>query len=156
MNKRNRAQMRLLKDFEEMQNDPPYGISASPSNMEDLFVWDAMISGPDDSPWEGGMFALQLRFTDDYPSSPPIVRFLTQVFHPNVFLDGMICLDIIKEKWSPINTVSMVLTSVQSLLNDPNPSSPANPEAAKLYLNDMKEYKRRVRECAEKSLLLNS
>ncbi|KAK8814055.1 hypothetical protein WA538_000406 [Blastocystis sp. DL] len=83
MNKRNRAQMRLLKDFEEMQNDPPYGISASPSNMEDLFVWDAMISGPDDSPWEGGMFALQLRFTDDYPSSPPIVRFLTQVFHPN-------------------------------------------------------------------------
>ncbi|KNB44617.1 ubiquitin-conjugating enzyme family protein [Blastocystis sp. subtype 4] len=124
--------------------------------MEDLFLWDAMISGPDDSPWEGGMFALQLRFPDDYPSNPPVVRFVTPIFHPNVFVDGMICLDIIKEKWSPINTVSMVLTSIQSLLNDPNPESPANAAAASLYVTNIKEYKKRVRQCAEKSLQMNS
>ncbi|KAK8833406.1 hypothetical protein WA577_000371, partial [Blastocystis sp. JDR] len=148
MNNRLRAQKRLMKDYEEIMNDPPYGISASPSNMEDLFTWDAMISGPDDSPWEGGMFALQLRFPDDYPSVPPVVRFTTPIFHPNVFVDGMICLDIIKEKWSPINTVSMVLTSIQSLLNDPNPNSPANPDAASLYVNDNKAYRKKVREYA--------
>ena len=145
-----------MKDYEEMQNDPPYGISASPSNMEDLFLWDAMISGPDDSPWEGGMFSLQLKFSENYPSVPPLVRFTTPIFHPNVFVDGLICLDIIKEKWSPINTVSIVLTSIQSLLNDPNPNSPANPEAANLLVKNYKEYKRRVRECAEKSLQINS
>ncbi|CBK21190.2 uncharacterized protein [Blastocystis hominis] len=156
MNKRNRAQVRLMRDYEEIQNDPPYGISASPTNMDDLFMWDAMISGPDDSPWEGGMFALQLRFSEDYPSVPPIVRFATPIFHPNVFSDGMVCLDIIKDKWSPVNTVSMILTSIQSLLNDPNPNSPANSEAASLYVNNIREYKRRVRECAERSLQMNS
>ena len=72
----------------------------------------------------GGMFALSLRFPEDYPTSPPMVRFTTPIFHPNgilfvisiiflVFLDGSIRLDIIKDKWSPINTVSMVLTSIQ-------------------------------------------
>lgn len=102
--------------------------------MDNFFVWDAMISGPEDSLWEGGslgclllrlggMFKLYIRFPEDYPSSPPSVRFTTPIFHPNgitspfvsllVFSDGNICLDTIKECWSPVNTISTVLTSIQ-------------------------------------------
>jgi hypothetical protein len=69
-----------------------------------------------------------------------------------VYQDGTLCLDIIQNKWSPSYTVSSVLTSIQSLLTDPNCGSPANPEAAELYLQDRKAYNRRVRRLTEESL----
>ena len=89
-----------------------------------------MIFGPEDSMWEGGIFTLRLHFSEDYPSKPPSIKFLTKMFHPNIYNDGSICLDILKEKWSPVYDVLSVLMSIQSLLNDPNPNSPANAEAA--------------------------
>lgn len=91
-------------------------------------------------------------FSEAYPSKPPKVRFLSKMFHPNIYKDGSICLDIIQDKWSPVYTVSSILTSIQSLLCDPNIDSPANPEAAQLYCSDRKAYNRRVRKCAEESL----
>jgi ubiquitin-conjugating enzyme E2 A len=68
-----------------------------------------------------------------------------------VYADGGICLDILQNNWSPIYDVSAVLTSIQSLLSDPNPNSPANSEAARLYVEDRKEYNRRVKEVVEAS-----
>ncbi len=75
----------------------------------------------------GGIYSLRLTFCDRYPEKPPKVRFTTKMFHPNVYADGNICLDIIAAKWSPSYTVSSILTSIQSLLTDPNVQSPANP-----------------------------
>lgn len=92
-----------------------------------------------------------LEFTEDYPSKPPKVKFVTKVYHPNVYADGNICLDILQSAWSPIYDVAAILTSIQSLLPDPNPSSPANAEAAKLFNEDRAEYEKRVRECVEAS-----
>lgn len=69
------------------------------------------------------MFQLRLQFTKDYPQSPPTVQFVTRMFHPNIYKDGTLCLDIIQSKWSPIYTVATILTSIQSLLQDPNPVS---------------------------------
>lgn len=74
------------------------------------------------------------------------------MFHPNVYSDGNLCLDIIQDNWSPIYTVSSILTSIQSLLTDPNAASPANPEAAKMYVENPKEYRKRVRRVAVRSL----
>ena len=88
---------------------------------------------PDDTPWEDGTFRLQLEFTEDYPNKAPTVKFVTRLFHPNVYADGSICLDILQNQWSPIYDISAILTSIQSLLCDPNPNSPANSEAARLY-----------------------
>ena len=75
------------------------------------------------------------------------------MFHPNIYADGSICLDILQNKWSPIYDVAGVLTSIQSPLTDPNPNSPANTEAASLYVDHRLEYNERVKACVEQSLL---
>ena len=78
-----------------------------------------------------------------------MVKFTTKMFHPNIYQDGSICLDILKERWSPSYDVTAILTSIQSLLSDPNPSSPANNVAAQLLRDNPREYEKRVRACVE-------
>jgi len=106
---------------------------------------------PDDTPWEGGTFKLTLEFTEDYPNKPPKVVFVTKMFHPNIYANGQICLDILQNQWSPIYDIAAILTSIQSLLTDPNPNSPANVEAAKLYQSNRREYDRKVMQFVEES-----
>ncbi|CAG9466387.1 unnamed protein product [Pedinophyceae sp. YPF-701] len=147
----NPALMRLMGELKDLQRDPPHGCSASPIG-EDMFSWEATIMGPDESPWEGGIFGLKLHFDTSYPSKPPRVYFTTSLFHPNVYRDGSVCVDTIAERWSPCNTVSTILVALQSLLTDPNPASPANPEAARMLVKDVKAYTRMVRQCAQRTL----
>lgn len=85
------------------------------------------------------------------PNKPPQVKFVSKMFHPNVYANGELCLDILQNRWSPTYDVAAILTSIQSLLHDPNPNSPANAEAANLYRENRKEYVRRVRETVETS-----
>lgn len=146
----NIARRRLIRDFRKLQSDPPYGVSGAPIS-NNIMKWRAVIFGPDETSWEGGTFQLELSFSDDYPNKPPQVRFLTKMFHPNVYMDGTICLDILQNQWSPIYDISAILTSIQSLLSDPNPNSPANSEAARLYEENRREYNRRVHVCVSDS-----
>jgi ubiquitin-protein ligase len=73
------------------------------------------------------------------------------MFHPNVYQDGSLCLDILQNRWSPTYDVSTILTSIQSLLHDPNPNSPANANAAQVYQENRREYDKRVRDIVEQS-----
>lgn len=104
-----------------------------------------------DTPFEDGTFKLIIDFDETYPTKPPNVKFVSKIYHPNVYLSGDICLDILQNRWSPTYDVAAILTSIQSLLHDPNVNSPANPEAASLYKDNLKEYQRRVREFVEAS-----
>lgn len=140
----------LPRTRRRLQNDPPSGVTGAPMDTN-IMLWQAVIFGPDDTPWEGGTFKLVLEFTEDYPNKAPQVRFLTKMFHPNIYNDGQICLDILQNQWSPIYDISAILTSIQSLLCDPNPSSPANSEASRLYNENRREYNRRVKEIVEQS-----
>jgi ubiquitin-conjugating enzyme E2 A len=106
-----------------------------------------------DTPFEDGTFKLLLQFDESYPNKPPTVKFLSRMFHPNVYANGELCLDILQNRWSPTYDVAAILTSIQSLLHDPNPNSPANAEAAQLYRENMKEYVRRVKDTVEESWL---
>lgn len=106
-----------------------------------------------DTPFEDGTFKLLLTFDESYPNKPPSVKFLSRMFHPNVYANGELCLDILQNRWSPTYDVAAILTSIQSLLHDPNPNSPANAEAAQLYRENMKEYVRRVKATVEESWL---
>uniref|UniRef100_A0A5F8H2A8 Ubiquitin conjugating enzyme E2 B n=1 Tax=Monodelphis domestica TaxID=13616 RepID=A0A5F8H2A8_MONDO len=98
-----------------------------------------------------GTFKLVIEFSEEYPNKPPTVRFLSKMFHPNVYADGSICLDILQNRWSPTYDVSSILTSIQSLLDEPNPNSPANSQAAQLYQENKREYEKRVSAIVEQS-----
>ncbi|EDR24162.1 ubiquitin-conjugating enzyme E2-17 kDa, putative [Entamoeba dispar SAW760] len=149
------ALLRLTADLKTMLTDPPVGISSGPIDESNLYFWQATIAGPENSPFEGGLFELRLTFSDEYPIKPPHVKFISEMFHPNVFKDGRICLDILQDKWSSVYSVSTILLAIQSLLTDPNPNSPANPQASALYTSNRKEYNKLVRACAERSLECN-
>ena len=144
------AQRRLLREFRKLQEDPPMGVSGAPTE-DNILKWDAIIFGPDDTPFEGGTFKLTMEFTDKYPHDAPKVKFVTKLFHPNIYQDGSICLDILSDKWSPTFDISITLHSIQSLLDDPNPHSPANSLAAELFMTNKSEYIRRVASSVEKS-----
>ena len=109
------ARKRLMRDFKRLQEDPPAGISGSPAE-NDIMTWNAVIFGPADTPFEEGAFKLSLEFTEEYPNKSPTVKFQTGMFHPNIYPDGAICLDILQSRWSPTYDVSAILTSIQSLV----------------------------------------
>ncbi|CAO3660487.1 unnamed protein product [Rhizopus microsporus] len=135
---------RLMRDFKGIQSDPPAGVSGAPC-PDNIMMWNAVILAQD------GTFKLVLQFDETYPNKPPQVKFVSKMFHPNVYANGELCLDILQNRWSPTYDVAAILTSIQSLFNDPNPNSPANAEAANLYRENRKEYVRRVRETVEQS-----
>ncbi|PWN19361.1 ubiquitin-conjugating enzyme E2 2 [Microstroma glucosiphilum] len=144
------AKRRLIRDFKRLSTDPPGGISGAPC-PDNLMVWNAVIFGPADTPFEDGTFKLLMTFDESYPNKPPTVKFLSRMFHPNVYASGELCLDILQNRWSPTYDVSAILTSVQSLLNDPNSASPANVEAASLWKENRREYVKRVKKTVEES-----
>lgn len=133
---------------------------------DDVFRWKVMLEGPEDTLFEGGFFPCSLTFPPDYPNSPPEMTFNTPGFwHPNVYPTGKVCISIlhaptedqyntqepVSEKWRPILGIEQVLLSVVSMLSEPNISSPANVEAAKMYRDDPDAYKRRIKEVVRRS-----
>ena len=133
------ALRRIQKELKELKKDPPSNCSAGPVG-DDLFHWTATIIGPDDSPYAGGVFFLDIHFPADYPFKPPKLKFVTKVYHPNISSTGAICLDILKDNWSPALTISRVLLSISSLLTDPNPDDPLVPEIAKIYKTNREQF----------------
>ncbi|VDK45646.1 unnamed protein product [Anisakis simplex] len=146
------SRRRLMRDFKKLQEDPPAGVSGAPTE-DNILMWEAVIFGPQDTPFEDGTFKLTLEFTEEYPNKPPTVKFISKMFHPNVYADGSICLDILQNRWSPTYDVASILTSIQSLLDEPNPNSPANSLAAQLYQENRREYEKRVQQIVEQSWL---
>jgi ubiquitin-conjugating enzyme E2 D/E len=137
------ASKRIRNELKELQKDPPSTCSAGPEG-DNLYKWEGYIFGPSESPYEGGVFKLSIEFPEDYPFRPPHVLFITKVYHPNINASGSICLDILKDKWSPALSISKVLLSIESLLTDPNPDDPFVPEIANLYKKDREAYKERA------------
>ena len=143
------SQKRIAKELKDIERDPPANCSAGPIG-DDLYKWKALIMGPSDSPYQDGFFHLQITFPIDYPFKAPKIIFTTKIYHPNINSNGQICLDILKNQWSPALTISKVLLSISSLLDDPNPKDPLVPDIANQYMNNRKKYDDTAREWTRK------
>ncbi|KAG5518150.1 hypothetical protein PMAC_003336 [Pneumocystis sp. 'macacae'] len=145
------ALKRINKELGDLAKDPPSSCSAGPIG-DDLFHWQATILGPSDSPYSGGVFFLAIHFPTDYPFKPPKVNFTTRIYHPNINSNGSICLDILRDQWSPALTISKVLLSICSMLTDPNPDDPLVPEIAHVYKSDRVRYEATAKEWTRKKI----
>lgn len=114
---------RIQKELAEISLDPPPNCSAGPKG-DNIYEWVSTIVGPKGTPYESGIFFLDIAFPPDYPFRPPKVTFKTRIYHCNINSNGAVCLDILKDQWSPALTVSKVLLSICSLLTDANPNDP--------------------------------
>lgn len=130
---------RLQKELLDLDKDPPANCSAGPYG-NDMYHWEGFIIGPEDSPYAGGLFKLRIDFPLDYPFKSPKVVFTTKIYHPNIHSSGSICLDVLKDKWSPALSISKILLSICSLFTDANPNDPLVPDIAKQYVSDRKEF----------------
>ncbi|CRK96240.1 CLUMA_CG009667, isoform A [Clunio marinus] len=139
---------RLQKELMALMMSTEKSVSAFPEN-ENFFRWLGTIVGPKDTVYEGQRYRLLLEFPNSYPYSPPVVTFVTKCFHPNIDLNGALCLDILKEKWSALYDVRTILLSIQSLLGEPNNDSPLNSQAATLWA-DQYAYKKHLDQFYEK------
>jgi len=158
------AALLLRKQLAELNKNPVEGFSAGLIDDEDIFRWEVMIIGPPDTLYEGGFFKCHLFFPTEYPLRPPVLKFLTDVYHPNIEKDGKVCISILhepgddrfgyekaSERWLPIHTVETILISVISMLADPNDESPANVDAAKMWRENYQEFRRKVAQCVRRS-----
>ncbi|AAF34303.1 putative ubiquitin-conjugating enzyme E2 31 [Arabidopsis thaliana] len=115
-------------------------------NSNNIYEWTAVIRGPDGTPYEGGMFNLSIKFPTDYPFKPPKFTFKTPIYHPNINDEGSICMNILKDKWTPALMVEKVLLSILLLLEKPNPDDPLVPEIGQLFKNNRFQFDQRARE----------
>uniref|UniRef100_A0A2K5JL69 E2 ubiquitin-conjugating enzyme n=1 Tax=Colobus angolensis palliatus TaxID=336983 RepID=A0A2K5JL69_COLAP len=141
----------IHKELNDLARDLPAQCSAGPVG-EDTFHWQVTIMGPNDSPYQGGVFFLTIHFPTDYPFKLPKVAF-TRICHPNINSNGSICVDILQSQWPPRPascTMSKALLSICSLLCDPNPDDPLVPEIAQIYKTDREKYNRIAREWTQK------
>ena len=139
------ASKRLAKEMRDIQNSTTGEFTASYVDNNPS-KWKTTLRGPAGTPYEGGVFELSLNFPANYPFQPPSAKFITKVFHPNIGSSGSICLDILKDQWSPALQTAQVLLSLSSLLADPNADDPLDSTAARLYKGDRSKYDATVKQ----------
>ena len=109
---------RLNKELYDLQTNPLDFCSAGPVG-DDIMHWNALVMGPQDTPYSGGIFSIDIKFAAEYPFKPPTVKFITKIYHPNVNLSGgEICKDLINNNWGPTLNARYVLTTMRNLMID--------------------------------------
>ncbi|GAA6099997.1 hypothetical protein Q7C36_000345 [Tachysurus vachellii] len=155
------SQKALMLEMKSLQEEPVEGFKITLVDEADLYNWEVAIFGPPNTLYEGGYFKARIKFPIDYPYSPPAFRFLTKMWHPNIYENGDVCISILhppvddpqsgelpSERWNPTQNVRTILLSVISLLNEPNTFSPANVDASVMY-RKWRDSKAKDREYAE-------
>jgi len=145
----------IRKHYEKYMSDPIENLSIE--DPEDIYKWYFILIGPKDTPWEDEIYNGIMEFPKNYPFSPPIINFSSQLYHPNIYKDGKVCISILhegideygyedtSERWSPVQTIQTIFLSIISLFHEPNCNSPANVDASIMYKKDIKEFTRYIR-----------
>ncbi|CAG9131249.1 unnamed protein product [Plutella xylostella] len=145
---------RITREMKNFEKRSPYGITCIPLEGDNYEVLHVSMLGPRGSAYEKGMFRLIITIPDRYPFEPPLVKFKTPVYHPNIDKEGRICMDMLKMPpkgaWVPTITLETLLVSLQTLLGNPNPDDPLMMDIANEYKNDKEMFMKNARDYTEK------
>ncbi|KAG8911725.1 ubiquitin-conjugating enzyme E2 G1 [Tulasnella sp. 419] len=157
--KQNNSHLILRRQLQELKKHPVEGFSAGLVDDNNLLEWEIVIIGPENTLYEGGILKAKMTFPEEYPLRPPKLQFITPMWHPNIYPDGVVCISILHEpgedqygyedaaeRWLPVHTVETILVSVISLLSadKPNLDSPANVDAMKQARDEFPAYRKKV------------
>lgn len=147
-------EQRLRRELQRISQKPPPGIIIYQKDDSNFTVLEANITGPEDSPYRDGVFKLEITVPERYPFTPPSVRFLTKIYHPNIDENGRICLDLLKippkGAWKPTISLEGLLIAVRMLLQQPNPDDPLMVELGFEYKQCKSEFESKARLFTEK------
>mmetsp|Transcript_20503 Transcript_20503/g.48167 ORF Transcript_20503/g.48167 Transcript_20503/m.48167 type:complete len:201 (-) Transcript_20503:36-638(-) len=142
---------RVKKEIQQIiKTDKTSGVKAHPAPDDNCTLYPrhliGSITGPEGTAYEGGVFEVDILISKEYPFEPPKMKFTTKIWHPNVSSQtGAICLDILKDQWSPALTIKTAMLSLQALLCSPEPSDPQDAQVARMYLDNRPEFDRTAR-----------
>ena len=134
------AVRRLLKELRDAEANTGSAVTVGPSSETDLFHWTGYVTGPEGTPYEHGVFCIDIVIPVDYPFKPPRMHFTTKIYHPNINSNGHFSLDELYDAWSPALTIIRVLQSIRSLLALPNPDDPLMPDIALEYMRSHERF----------------
>jgi len=132
-----------IRQLETATSDPKSGIVADKSGvptLKTIMDFTICVRGPEGTPYSGGIFKLHIKLENDYPFSPPKVKFETKIYHPNINDKGDICLDILRDNWSALLTLEKTLLTISALMSDPNPDDPLAPAIGAEYKSNKKQF----------------
>mmetsp|Transcript_35261 Transcript_35261/g.99407 ORF Transcript_35261/g.99407 Transcript_35261/m.99407 type:complete len:153 (-) Transcript_35261:37-495(-) len=142
---------RLQKEYNKFTKEPPEWAKVSIPNESNMLQWKATMTGPEGTPYENGIFVLDIKIPQEYPFKPPDITFVTKVFHPNIDPEkGLFCETVLRERWSPQLTIHDVLVTLRNLLSDPNLDSPLNSKAGQEYRSSKAKFEKTAREWTKK------
>ncbi|KAI3983075.1 hypothetical protein MKX01_035356 [Papaver californicum] len=158
------ASLLLAKQLKDLLKNPVDGFYAGLVNDDNMFEWSLTIIGPPGTLYDGGFFNAVMNFPANYPNSPPTVKFVSDMWHPNVYPDGKVCISILhapgddphgyelsSERWMPIHTVESIVLSIISMLSSPNDESPANVDAAIEWRDKRGDFVKKVKRIVRRS-----
>ena len=138
---------RITKEFNDLKKDNTIQVKLV---NNDIKHWKGRIKGPIDTCYAGGIFDVDIVIPNDYPFKPPKMKFDTKIWHPNISsVTGAICLDILKNEWTPALTIRTALISLQALMCEPVPDDPQDAVVAKEYLTDIKKFNEKAKQWVE-------
>jgi ubiquitin-conjugating enzyme E2 N len=140
---------RIQKETERIVKNPPGGVLFQPTQNNPRHFHVAL-EGPEDSPFRGGIFRVEIFLPSDYPMVAPKMHFLTKIYHPNIDRVGRICLDILKDKWSPALQMDKVCLSILLLMQTPNPDDPLDNKIAAVWKGNLNKAQQTAREWTQK------
>ena len=146
---------RIQNEVKQIQTEKDYAnICEIRMVGDDMYHWEGVIYGPEDTLYFGYKFKLDIKLPSDYPFSAPTIKFVTPIQHVNVSQKGDICLDILKTDWAPSLNMQKVLLTIRVLMSAPNPDDPLNSDLAQLYRTDEKQYSKKIKDCCRKNAIL--
>lgn len=152
----------LNREYRRTSENQTFSVGLIENN---IYIWEVIIFGPENSLYENGIFKGILQFPENYPDKPPKFKFISEMYHPNIDKEGNVCISIlhepgddafeyesVSERWMPVRNPESVILSIIALLDSPNIDSPANIDAAREFRENREIYDRKVSRLTQKSL----